>query len=249
MSTTRKALFTLAALGLISFTAHPASAQTIINGSFEANSFAAFPGYVNFTYNGLTNGTISGWTSNNSFSGLNPYTSGQNNDRTGSNPFANNGKTPDGAQVAFLQGGGTTLTQTLNNLVIGNVYQVSFYDNSRTNQAGTAYGIPTLSLLVGGNTLFSQTITPVDTYQSFKNPYNFMTVSFVASASSTPLQFANTTASGDATALIDNVSIRNMSPASAAPEPSQIGILALVAISLGALAVKARKRTTAAQTV
>lgn len=231
----------LAALGLAAFAAHPASAQTTItNGSFELNSFVNFPGYVNA--NG--NGTIAGWTSNNTNSGLNPYTSGQNNDNTGPNPFANNGKVPDGDQVAFLQGGGTTLTQTLNNLVIGSQYQISFYDNSRTNQPGTNYGIPTLSLSVGGAILYSQAITPVDTYQSFSRSYNFVTESFTAAGASEDLVFANTTASGDATAMIDNVSISN---ASAAPEPSQIGILALAALGLGALAVKARKRAAAPQ--
>ena len=245
MSTTRKALFTLAALSLAAFAAHPASAQSLItNGSFEANSFTTYPGYV-----GGDNGFITGWTSNNNNSGLNP---------AAGDPFDNNGVSPDGGNVAFLQSAGgstatpTTLYQQLTGLTIGQVYSVSFYDNSRANTA-----IPTLSLLVGGTqsnvpagpgqttiiggtSIYSSAITPV----GGTNPYNFITTSFTANAASEYLEFSavSSTPGGDATALIDGVN------ASAAPEPSQIGMLALVALGLGALAVKARRRSTAART-
>lgn len=236
----------LATLGLAAFAAHPASAQTTItNGSFQANSFAYFPGYVNTG----GNGTISGWISNNNFSGLNPY--GANGD-----PFANNGIDPNGGNVAFLETGSpigasgtsvstTTLTQTLTNLKVGDQYQISFYDNSRQNGAAVTQN-PTLSLLLGGTSLYSASIAPV----TGANSYNFVTSStYTAIGTSADLMFSSASSKGqDATALIDGVSIRDIGPASAAPEPSQIGMLALAVFGLGALVVKARKRTTAAQT-
>ena len=64
-------------------------AQSIPNPSFEANSFAFFPGYANVG----GNAGITGWTVTGN-AGLNP---------AGGNPFADNGATPQGANVAFVQ--------------------------------------------------------------------------------------------------------------------------------------------------
>jgi len=243
LSTSRKVLFTLASLGLAAFAACPASAQSLItNGSFEANSFVTYPGYVN-----VGNGTIDSWTSNNNFSGLNPF-SGPSK-FGGQSPFANNGVSPDGGNIAFLETGNnigaqsnsigtTTLTQTLKGLTTGQTYQVSFYDNSRSFQDD-----PILSLLLDNNQIYTSGtgIKPV----GGSTQYNFVTTSFIASAASQNLTFSSTSATsgGDATALIDGVKVN----ASAAPEPSQIGMLALVAAGLGALVLKARKRSAAPQ--
>ena len=93
-------------------------AQTIPNPSFEANGdFATFPGYA--ANNG---GVITGWTmSDASHIGIN----GTNG------PFYNNGASPDGTHVAFLQstGGSSVLSNTITGLIPGVSYQVSFRAN------------------------------------------------------------------------------------------------------------------------
>lgn len=211
----------------------------VVNPSFEANVFTGYPGYVNTA----GNGTISGWTSNNTNSGLNPF---NGTGIYGNSPFTDNGVIPDGNQAAFLQSSSglvTTLSQNLSGFMAGHQYEVSFYDNSRTYSQS-----PLLNVLLGGQSIFTNTITPVDPTGVHKTAYHFDSGIYTASTSGSESLMFFSTSAGDATALIDKVSVRDLGPASAAPEPSQIGILALVAISLGALAVKARKRSAASQT-
>ncbi|MEN9674486.1 MAG: hypothetical protein RIS76_382, partial [Verrucomicrobiota bacterium] len=86
---------------------------TVANFSFEANKIT----------NGLGYGTITSWvTSSASTSGLNPV--------LGVNYFTDNGRTPDGGQVAFMQGDGT-LSQTLSNFTVNGSYQLHYYENAR----------------------------------------------------------------------------------------------------------------------
>lgn len=211
---------------------------TVLNPSFEANVFTGYPGYVNTA----GNGAIADWTSNNTNSGLNPF---QGTGTYGNSPFTDNGVIPDGNQAAFLQSGGslvTTLSQNLSGFTAGHQYQISFYDNSRTYSQS-----PLLNVLLGGQTIFTNTIAPVDSTGVHKTAYHFDSGFYTASTSQTESLMFLSTSAGDATALIDSVSVRDLGPVSPAPEPSQVGMLALAAFGLGALAVKARKRSTAAQ--
>src|SRR5262245_23120679 len=94
-----------------------ASAQTIPNPSFEANSFTVYPGYIS------GNTQIVGWTTTDSaHTGLNPVSGGI------PNPFADNGTVPDGANVAFIQsvGGNSSLSTAISNLTVGQTYKVNF---------------------------------------------------------------------------------------------------------------------------
>ena len=87
-----------------------ASAQTIPNPSFEANSFTNYPGYIS------VNVPIIGWTSGDTNrAGLNPVTTGGP-----PNPFADNGAIPNGTNVAFIQslGGISSLSTVLSNLTV-----------------------------------------------------------------------------------------------------------------------------------
>lgn len=235
----RRTIFTLAALSLAVLAAHPASAQTVItNGSFEANTFTNSPGYAGTG----GNSAIDNWTSNNTDSGLNPF---NGPGPYGSSPFADNGAIPDGKQVAFLQVDGTgltSLTQSVSGFVAGDQYQVSFFDNARTY-----LDTPVLGLTLGGQTIYApQAITSV----GGTNAYHSAVSTLYTATSNGPesLQFFSTSLNGgDSTSLIDGVKITDLGPASAAPEPSQLGMLALAALGLGALAVKARKRTAAPQ--
>ena len=96
-------------------------AGTLYNPSFESNNFTVFPGEAS-----ANGGVISGWVlSSLSLIGLNPATG---------SVFANNGATPDGANVAFLDNGfGTrqlSLSTTISNLSVGGVYTVRFRANA-----------------------------------------------------------------------------------------------------------------------
>jgi hypothetical protein len=90
-----------------------ALAQPIPNPSFEANSFTNGVGYI------TNNGPIVGWTTADANRArLNPASS---------SPFADNGTVPDGANVAFIQGGpNSSLSTVISNLSFGETYKVNF---------------------------------------------------------------------------------------------------------------------------
>ena len=207
--------------------AHPASAQTITNFSFESNS-AIGSGY----------GAINGWTAiGGGTIGGGSHGVGLNNS---SGPFANNGVIPDGTQVAFLQTNGsadTTLAQTINGLTIGDQYVISFYDNSRAG-----FTAPTLNVSFGGQAIAApQTVNSV----GGTNPYHFITgTAYTATGTSAALLFAaSLSAGGDSTALIDNVTIKDISPGAPVPEASTtVSLGLLLALGFGGLVVARRKK-------
>src|SRR5262245_24149150 len=115
-----------------------ASAQTISNPSFEANSFANYPGYIS------NNTQIVGWTSTaTNLAGLNP-------DALNNYPFADNGAIPDGTNVAFIQSGSSSsLSTVISNLTVGQTYKVNFRVNAR------AGNIPSLKIDIGTNVIYA----------------------------------------------------------------------------------------------
>ena len=100
--------------------------NAVRNPSFEANIITTAPGY----------GTIANWTGGN---GLNPV--------NGADYVTDNGRIPDGGQVAFLQSDGT-LSQTLSNVVVGQTYRLHYYENAR--HCCDAISVPTCRVTVGG---------------------------------------------------------------------------------------------------
>lgn len=217
-------------IGLSVAAAHSASAQTINNFSFES---PVVSGYAYQAIDGWTatgGGTIGGASHGVGLS-------------DSSGPFANNGIIPDGSQVAFLQTNGsadTTLLQTITGLVPGDQYVVSFYDNSRSYGAN-----PVLNVSFGGQAIADpQTIAPVGGL----NPYNSITgTAFTATSDSADLIFAASLAApGDASALIDGVTIQDIGPVAAVPEASTtLSFGFLLTLGLGGLALEARRRKTA----
>ncbi|MFN7138733.1 MAG: DUF5722 domain-containing protein, partial [Limisphaerales bacterium] len=166
----------------------------ISNSSFESNQYGTFPGYSFQT----GNGSISGWSGTGHF-GLNPA--------QGVSAFANNGTIPHGSQVAFLQNAGSSLSQTVSGLTIGQRYELRFHYNARSG-----FVTPILRATVDGLGLFHAPVCSVgDT-----NNYHLSVASFVARKASVVLSFEQI-ASGDATALIDNVLLRHVSPAAIPP--------------------------------
>jgi hypothetical protein len=176
----RLTLFSAAFLAL----ALSISAQTIVNPSFELDTFAQSPGYI-----GGLNGSVTGWSGPAGF-GLNPA--------DGQHPFADNGTIPDGSQVAFIQDNGT-MSQTITGFVVGAEYVLKYWENARSGNT------PGLTVTIGGTGLSSSVIVPGHLVSSGQyievtsNPFQpvspVMTLGFVKS---TPI-------TGDHTVLIDHV--------------------------------------------
>lgn len=147
------------------------------NPSFEETTAGAFPGY----------GPILAWNT--------VGNAGLNN---ASGPFHDNGRIPDRRQVAFLQGS-AKLSQQILGLEAGKNYWLQFAYNSRN-----CCGDHSLDLAVNfGGTQISKIegITPVG-----NGDYSLHSVAFTPASSSGLLEFVST-ATGDATALIDAVNI------------------------------------------
>jgi hypothetical protein len=113
-------------------------------------------------------------------------------------PFHDNGLVPDRAQIGFIQGSGT-LSQMINGLVPGKQYWLQFRYNVRNCCGGT---IDLTTRFDGADLDTVNAIAPV----GGSNPYLFRQLVFTPAASSGLLQFAST-ASGDATVLVDAVTI------------------------------------------
>jgi len=165
---------------------------TVLNPSFEADTFATYPGYS--TQAG--NGPITGWTmSTPGNTGINPT--------AGGSPFANNGAVPDGSQVAFIQGGpNRTLSQTAQGFEPGENYMVTYRENARGGNS------PVAAATLGGQSVVADhTVSSV----GGANPYRYIGSDlFAASADAHVLSLANNTPSGDHTVLYDDVAIHQM---------------------------------------
>jgi hypothetical protein len=155
----------------------------LTNPSFEVDAFTVFPGYV------TNNFPITGWASMNRH-GINP---------AAGSPFANNGSTPHGNQVAFLQDDGA-LTQTIGGLTVGAQYYVHYFENSRSG-----YAVPTVQVQVGGITVVGTHPVPAVGSGSY---HEVTSEAFIATTTDMELAFIKGAAeAGDSTALVDNVAI------------------------------------------
>lgn len=122
---------------------------------------------------------------------------------TSAGPFHDNGTVPDRKQIAFIQGA-KTMSQQIVSLVPGRSYWLQFFYNAR------AAGNTTIDLTVklDGKELVK---IPAIAAVGAQNSYNFRNVGFVASSSSSLLEFV-TVPSGDATVLLDGITIVQREP-------------------------------------
>ncbi len=138
--------------------------------------------------------------------GYGPIVAWETTGQTGLNgaggPFHDNGLIPDRAQVAFIQGAGS-LSQSIFGLTPGANYWLQFHDNARNCCGGTI----DLRVRFGGVEIAS--IPAVAAVLA--GDYHFQNINFVPTDSSGLLEFV-TTASGDASLLLDAVSIVPRSP-------------------------------------
>ncbi len=161
--------------------------QSIPNPSFEADTFATAPGYVS------DNGPITGWTTATDYSvGLNPA--------GGTSQYANNGAVPDGTKVAFLWGGGSSLSTTISGLTAGQTYKLEFRANASTNETGVLS--PILRVTLDTQDIASVNIYPV----GGTSPYIPLAFEFTATAATENLTLTND-AFDDSTLLLDMFTI------------------------------------------
>jgi hypothetical protein len=157
-------------------------AQTISNPSFESNNFTIPPGYVS------DNGPITGWTAVGDV-GLNPA--------GGFSPRADNGATPQGFNVAFIQVV-SSLSNSVTGLIVGVNYRVTFRANSSIAGGGSAN--PGWSLNGGAEMQFKSS-PPVGGL----NPYYTNSASFIATATTAPLVIR--THGGGGSLLLDDFTV------------------------------------------
>lgn len=182
-----------------------AQAQLVINGDFETNP----PGY----YGGIPN-----WNqvpNPSGYSGF-PYLSGAEGWASPGVGAWDNGYVPGTDQltnkVAFIEtfvgGGGSvptlSLTQLVDGFTIGQVYELSYYENSRAR-----VNAPTAETFVGGvSVVAAHLVTPVNLEGEFSNPFYYRTALFTATATQMELEFRATQVGvNDTFLVIDNVAI------------------------------------------
>lgn len=154
------------------------------NASFEDDAFQTYPGYVSGNF------PITGWATPGG-QGINPTEDGQH-------PFSDNGITPNGAKVAFMQEVGA-MSQTVSGLTVGAQYYVHYFENARNG------GTPGVEVKLGGTTLIAA--HPVTQVGGGLYHEVFSDV-FTATATEMELAFVKSVFEGtDTTALIDNVAI------------------------------------------
>ena len=134
---------------------------------------------------GVGYGTIPGWSGG----------SGVNNE---SQPFLDNGIIPDRTRVAFLQGA-STMTQEIVGLVPSKTYWLQFFYNTRDCCGGT---INLSASFAGQELALIENVTPAGEGE----PFHFMNIPFQPTTAEGELAFT-TTAEGDATALLDGITI------------------------------------------
>jgi hypothetical protein len=164
--------------------------NSLVNPSFEANSFTAFPGYVS------GNGPITGWDALGGH-GLNPASG---------SPFADNGAIPNGVQVAFMQADGA-MSQIVGGFTPGLDYYVVYYENARSGPS------PALEVKIADTTIVAAHLV---SQVGGNNPYLRVDSDvFTATADTLQLSFIKSNPGGDTTALIDNVCIIEVPPLTA----------------------------------
>ncbi len=180
-----------------------AIALGVVGGSVQGSDSISIanPSFQDGANSGVGYGTISGWTANNGFSGVNGP----------SQPFAAGTYFPDANQVAFLQNGqtsagtNTSLSQTISGLTPGEQYWFqAFYD------ARQGYGSPEMTVTYG-----SQTVGSVGPIPSTNPNYTLLNAAFVPTTSSATLTITNSasySSYGDNTLLIDGISVIQRNP-------------------------------------
>ena len=164
-------------LDAISFVLRSENEVPVMNPSFEASGEPLDPDGI------ISPANIAGWVGEGIY--------GVNLDGLGS--FVDNGRTSESDFVGFISGLGS-LTQTLDSLVVGNDYKLSFEYNARTGDK------PQLTVVLGEDQVFQESVSPV----GGNNAYRTGSISFTADDVQKLLSFQQTN-DGDHTILLDSI--------------------------------------------
>ena len=164
-------------LDAISFVVRGEDEVPVMNPSFEASGEPVDPDGI------ISPANIAGWVGEGTY--------GVNVDGLG--PFGDNGRTSESDFVGFISGLGS-LSQTLDSLIVGNDYKLTFEYNARTGDN------PQLTVLLGEDQVFQESVKPV----GGNNGYHSASVSFEADDVQKQLSFQQTN-DGDHTILLDSI--------------------------------------------
>ena len=210
----------LAVAGLSLLSAGNARANMLANGDFSANAaaYTAYPGYsTSPNPSNPTDWLIGGLSSSLNNAGVNGIDTGFAGQ---GEPFAPSSS--DMADMAFLQGQGTSISQTTTTIA-GRAYKLNFNAAARQGEASDV-----LNVVLTDTTDSTQIATqaPAITDANFRS----FTLNFVAPSASTTVEFLNQTANsaitGGFTVDVSGVSLV------AVPEPSTLGLLAMSGMAL-----------------
>ncbi|QOL25604.1 DUF642 domain-containing protein [Thalassotalea sp. LPB0316] len=218
-------LMKLSLASFLFFTAHYASASLIVNGSFEQVVFddnTSSKGNVFGTDLAAFANKNKGWDVFMTLPGW--FTSGGNGIEIQKNIVT---KSQDGSQHVELDShkvgqSNSMMTQTVDSLIVGQMYQLDYYYKPRTNNIDDN-GINVY--WYGSNTLFNDGIQAQHTSDGTRNTqtaWQLETITFEALESSMNLSFAAVGSQNTLGGLIDNVSLVQVAQV---PEPSTLLLL------------------------
>jgi hypothetical protein len=141
-----------------------ATAEPLVrNPGFEEDAYTVSPGYARQNGAAITGWTLSGGA------GLNPVWRDTGRKAVLDAPFHDNGRVPEGRQIAFIQGPGT-LRQTVTGFRLGRRYRVTYRENARVQRRGDEW--PTVQVLLGGLVVVSpHEVTPVAATDAVEVPF------------------------------------------------------------------------------
>jgi hypothetical protein len=181
-----------------------ASAQPrVANPGFEQDRFTVWPGYLR--HNG---GGIAGWQGG---SGVNPIWNHPETQKGPEAPFCDNGKIPEGKQLAFIQGPGR-LSQRVSGFEAGRTYRVLFRENARVHRPAPEAAWPRVQVTLGGKVIVSpHEVRPVSRRDDFTAPFvRVESASFTAAADGAYELVFETLHKESSTVLLDDVSVQEV---------------------------------------
>lgn len=172
---------------------------TLRNPGFEEDAYTVSPGYAR--QNG---GVIAGWTLTGG-AGVNPVWRDPARKAATESPFHDNGKVPEGRQLAFIQGPGS-LCQIVAGFRRGMRYRIVYRENARVQRRGEEW--PSLRVLLGSEVVVSaHEVTPVGAAEATDVPFARVVSAWFVPTADGPLEvrFEAVQKSPTTTVLLDAV--------------------------------------------
>ncbi len=206
----------------------------VANGDFTANAagFVNYPYYVGGTGIDPPNPpSITDWTSVNGTSGAPTVGTGVNfapASTGGTAPFG-----PGSYVFAFLQGAGTSISQAVGGLTVGQAYSVSYAAAGRNSQGRTNDNPEQLTASITNGSQVDGTLVSSDTTNMSNIWFTEQLFGFTASASTEKLTFLNSSPATLDTAV--DVGSVVIDPISTAPVPEPASWMLFVSACAGGL--------------